>query len=87
MGRQLYPILISTEPPSYTMRYRDTTLPQKTGEGLVRQVWLTLFPETNPLTAKRFVRSLTGTVLRSRLGELELTAAGSNVMEVHLHAG
>jgi hypothetical protein len=33
MGRQLYPILISTEPPSYTMRYRDTTLPQKTENG------------------------------------------------------
>jgi hypothetical protein len=33
MGRQLYPILTSTEPPSYTMRYRDTTLPQKTEDG------------------------------------------------------
>jgi hypothetical protein len=31
-GRRLYPMLISTEAPSYTMRFRDTTLPQKTDD-------------------------------------------------------
>ena len=73
MGRQLYPILISTEPPSYTMRYYDTTLSRKTDDG----------QETNPLTAKGFSRSLAITVLGTRLGQPGLTVAGSNVNEVH----
>ena len=76
MGRQLYPILISTEPPSYTMRYQDTTLSRRTDDG----------QKTNPLTAKRFARSLAITVLGT-LGQRGLTLASWNVKEVHRHAG
>jgi hypothetical protein len=55
------------------MRYHDTTLSRKTDDG----------QETNPLTAKGFARSLAITVLGKRLGQPELTVAGSNVNEVH----
>jgi hypothetical protein len=53
MGRQLYPILISTEPPSYTMRYRDTTLPHKT-EGLISPATAGYCPRNEPVDCKTF---------------------------------
>jgi hypothetical protein len=90
MGRQLYPMLISTEAPSYTMRFRETTSPQKTDDfqpGIAPQVPNTPSSGTNPLTAKRFAGSLTLTVLGSRLGQRGLTVAGWKVMELHRHAG
>ena len=90
MGRQLYPMLISTEAPSYTMRFRETTSPQKTDDlqpGIAPRVPNTPSSGTNPLTAKRFAGSLTLTVLGSRLGQRGLTVAGWKVMELHRHAG
>ena len=72
MGRQLYPILISTEPPSYTMRFHDTTLSRKTDEAV---------------DCKRFCALIAITVLRTRLGQPGLTVASRNVKEVHRHAG
>jgi len=54
MGRQLYPILISTEPPSYTMRYRDTTLPQKTEDVIGPASAGYCFPRNEPVDCKTF---------------------------------
>jgi len=61
MGRQLYPILISTEPPSYTMRYRDTTLSQKTEDCPASAGCA--FPGNEPVDYKRFCALIKITVL------------------------
>jgi hypothetical protein len=79
MGRQLYPILISTEPPSYTMRYRDTTPPQKT----VRYS----NPGNEPVDCKTFCTLIDDNRSALTARPTELTVPSRNLKEVDRHAG
>jgi hypothetical protein len=45
------------------------------------------FPENEPVDCKTFCALIDNNRFSTKLGQLELTAAGWNVMEVHRHAG